>query len=268
MIVVAEPMDEEEVERRQTGNKRDLADFLEALDKQMKGGEGGMPLFKDLGGQGKEGEKGVISSDEDEGVQNNIQKEEEADDEEVEDHDENVLQELEESESEEDGDESDEDAKDIGPNPDVEGSIEEGAAGALEGNPEADTEAIGLAGVGNKKKVELPEKLPEMYVQVIYIKNYVNEKPVPRPTRLKKDDKWKVAVAIEELPPKPAYMANLGIVKRRKRVIEHRMVTEDDAEAGAYIRQLRNMSRAGRDWAKTQEEMFPGEPVLYKPGPG
>jgi len=265
MVIVAEPMDEEEVERRQTGNKRDLADFLEALDKQMKGGEGAVPLFKDLGDQGKESEKEAIPSDEDEGVQNNIQKEEEADDEGVEDHGEDDLQEPEESESEEDDDLSDvEDARDIKPNQGVRGSIEEDAVGALEGNPEADTGAIGLAGVSNKK-VEEPEKFPEMYVQVMYIKNYVNEKPVPRPTRLKKDDSWKVAVAIDELPPKPAYLTNIGVVKRRKRVIEHRMVTEDDAEAGAYIRQLRNMSRAGRDWAKAQEEMFPGEPVLYKP---
>jgi len=228
MIVVAEPMDEEEVERRQTGNKRDLADFLEALDKQMKGGEGAVPSFKGPGGQGKE---------------------EEADDEEV--------------------DESDvEDAKDIGRNQGVKGSIEKVAVGALEGNPEADTEAIGLPRAGNKKEVEQPEKLPEMYVQVMYIKNYVNEKPVPRPARLGKDDKWRVAVTIDELLPQPAYIANIGVVKRRKRAIEHRMVTEDDAEAGAYIRQLRNMSRAGRDWAKAQEKIFPGEPVLYKPGPG
>ena len=238
MIVVAEPIDEEEVERRQTGNKRDLADFLEALDKQMKGGEGAVPSFKGPGDQGKE---------------------EEADDDE----------EVEESESGEDDDESDvEDAKDIGRNRDVERSIEKDAVKALKGNPEADTEAIGLARAGNKKEVEEPEKFPEMYVQVMYIKNYVNEKLVPRPTRLGKDDKWKVAVTIDELPPKPAYMINIGVVKRRKRVIEHRMVTEDDAEAGAYIRQLRNMSRAGRDWAKAQEKIFPGEPVLYKPGPG
>lgn len=252
MVIVAEPMDEEEVERRQTRNKRDLADFLEALDKQMKGGEGAVSSFKDLGDQGKEVEKEAISSDEGEGIQNNIQKEEEADDGEVEDRSENDLQELEESESEEDSDESD----------------VEDAVGSLEDKPEADTGAIGLAGVGNKKEVEEPQKFPEMYVQVMYIKNYVNEKSVPRPTRLKKDDSWKVAVAIDELPPKPAYLTNIGVVKRRKRVIEHRMVTEDDAEAGAYIRQLRNMSRAGRDWAKTQEEMFPGEPILYKPSLG
>ncbi|PUU80571.1 mitochondrial protein Pet127-domain-containing protein [Tuber borchii] len=264
MVIVAEPMDEEEVERRQTRNKRDLADFLEALDKQMKGGEGTVPSFKDL--EYQEGEKEAISFDEDEGVQKNIQQEEEADDEGVKDHGENDLQELEESESEEDGDLSDvEDVRDIEPNQGVRGSIEEDAVGALEGNPKADTGAIGLARVGNKKEVQELEKFPEMYVQLMYIRNYVNEKPVPRPTRLKEDDSWKVAVAIDELPPKPAYMTNIGVVKRRKRAIEHRMITEDDAEAGAYIRQLRNMSRAGRDWAKTQEEMFPGEPVLYKP---
>ncbi|CUS11213.1 unnamed protein product [Tuber aestivum] len=272
MVIVAEPIDEEEVERRQTGNKRDLADFLESLDAQMKGGAGLSPSLKDLEDQGKDGEKGDIS-DEEEGVRKDIQEEEEADDEEVEDHGEDDLQESGESESEEESDESDvEDAEEIESNQGVKevtmGGVEGDATGALRDNPEGDSEATGLAGVGDGKEAKAPEKLPEMYVQVMYIRNYVNEKAVARPTRLGESDSWKVAVAIDELPLKAAYMTNVGVVKRRRRVTEHRMVTEDDAEAGAYIRQLRSMSRAGRDWAKAQEKMFSGEPVLYKPGSG
>ncbi|KAG0637715.1 putative mitochondrial membrane protein PET127 [Tuber brumale] len=259
MVVVAEPMDEEEVERRQAGNKRDLADFLEALDEQIKGGEGPVPSFKGLEDQGNEGKKGATSSDE-EDVQNDIQEEEEADDEEVE-----------ESESEEDGNESDiGDAEEVEPNQDVE-ETDEGSKediGALKGKPEEDAGAGGLVGVSGKKEVKEPQKLPEMYVQVMCIKNYVNDKAVTRPVRLKEDDSWKVAVTIDELPPRAAYLTNVGVVRRRKRATEHRMVTEDDAEAGAYIRQLRRMSRAGRNWAKAQEKMFSGEPVLYKPGSG
>ncbi|CAZ81435.1 unnamed protein product [Tuber melanosporum] len=251
MIVVAEPMDEEEVERRQTGNKRDLADFLEALDGQIKSGGGPVPSFKGL--------EGATSSDEEEDVQNDIQEKEE------------VNNEEEESESEEDGDESDVgDAKEAEPNQDVEETAEgsKDVAGALKGKLGDDAGARGPVGVSGKKGVEKPIKLPEMYVQVMYIKNFVNDKAVLRPVRLKENDRWRVAVEIDELAPRDAYLINVGVVKRRKKAIEHRMVTEDDAEAGAYIRQLRKMSRAGRDWAKAQEKMFPGEPVIYKPGSG
>lgn len=103
----------------------------------------------------------------------------------------------------------------------------------------------------------------EVLAFTLAIRNQVNGKYVLRPEDLGPLDKWSIEYSLDEVPnaERARSLYQACQTRRKKKHDGYLGVKEDDEQVIGYIRKLRQMSRAGAKWRKSQDEEDTALPI-------
>ncbi|KAL9112732.1 MAG: hypothetical protein Q9227_003035 [Pyrenula ochraceoflavens] len=123
-----------------------------------------------------------------------------------------------------------------------------------------ETDSIVTPGTANDTQARSNEILG----LVVHIRNLVNGTEVLRPNKPTANYRWTVDLKVLEIPGERARQLYERCQKRRKTLLDW----DGEKDVTAYIRKLRALSKAGREWVQGQNEQERGqEPVLlYEKG--
>jgi len=122
-------------------------------------------------------------------------------------------------------------------------------------HPVADDMAFleNMMGVEKESKASpSPVEPKEILAWKLNIQNSVNGTVVSRPDALKESDSWVVEYSLEQQSEAMGHRNYILCKNRRKAALE--LPQDEDRAAGYYIRQLVEMSRAGKKWRRQLDE--------------
>jgi len=97
------------------------------------------------------------------------------------------------------------------------------------------------------------------------IKNLVNGTGVKRPTHLQDGDKWEVGYNIAEFSTQARAWSIYSALRTRKKKAFHVRLTSDSDQVGQYQQYIQSLAAEGRDWEKLQDELDSGrEKIVFK----
>ncbi|KAL8823863.1 MAG: hypothetical protein Q9191_005488 [Dirinaria sp. TL-2023a] len=107
-----------------------------------------------------------------------------------------------------------------------------------------------------------PSEPKDLLAMTLTIRNKVNDKFVLRPQDLTSQDRWTVEYALADVQsPEKAWTLYRASQARRRKQLE----AEDEDEGKAadwYIRNLRELSRKGKEWRRRQDEIDKARPKV------
>lgn len=109
-----------------------------------------------------------------------------------------------------------------------------------------------IADLGKEIQQDQADK-KDLFALAVTVKNRVNGKVVERPSNITADDDWEVEYEFNEIEPehaRPLYMACHG---RRKQELAGRGEDDVNHASNEYIRVLRQISKAGREYRQEQD---------------
>jgi len=105
---------------------------------------------------------------------------------------------------------------------------------------------------------DLPAPAQEVLAMTLTIRNKVNDRYVIRPENLTAADAWTVEYALAEVEnPAKAWSLYQASQARRKKQLD-KADDDDDKTVEWYIRNLRELSRKGKEWRRMQDEIDRG----------
>jgi hypothetical protein len=108
----------------------------------------------------------------------------------------------------------------------------------------------------------------QLLAYTLRTQNYVNDRAVPRPDKLTEDDTWKVGYSLEEMEGARGWSLYKASKARREQFLNSMPVAESGATDGngirdIYLRNLRDMSRRGREFLKSNKKDLPQEKIVW-----
>ncbi|KAL8970042.1 MAG: hypothetical protein Q9183_001705 [Haloplaca sp. 2 TL-2023] len=102
----------------------------------------------------------------------------------------------------------------------------------------------------------------EVLAMTLTVRNKVNNNYVLRPDNLGPEDKWSVEYSVDEVSsPERARSLYQACQMRRKNKLDAESRSGDDGGADGYIQKLRDISRQGAQWRKSQDEKDKARPL-------
>ncbi|KAL9030071.1 MAG: hypothetical protein Q9196_001762 [Gyalolechia fulgens] len=103
----------------------------------------------------------------------------------------------------------------------------------------------------------------EVLAFTLTIRNKVNGAYVLRPTNLRSRDKWSIEYSLDEVanPQRATSLYHACQLRRKKKLDAGQERSKDDDQVDGYIRRLRQLSRAGAQWRRRQDEQDRKLPV-------
>ena len=107
-----------------------------------------------------------------------------------------------------------------------------------------------------------PNPAQEVLAMTLTIRNKVNDRYVIRPENLSSSDRWQVEYALSEVekPTKAWSLYQASQARRRKQL--DKADDDDDKTVETYIKNLRMLSRKGKEWREQQDEIDKGRPKV------
>ncbi|KAB8256054.1 mitochondrial protein Pet127-domain-containing protein [Aspergillus pseudonomiae] len=112
-----------------------------------------------------------------------------------------------------------------------------------------------LSEVENEVAEKAPNNGRELLAMTLVTKNFVNGRIVERPNDLKTNDQWTVEYELSVLKGEKARALYAACQKRREKALTGRGEDEQDVANNVYIRRLREISKKGRDYRKTENKL-------------
>ena len=107
-----------------------------------------------------------------------------------------------------------------------------------------------------------PNPAQEVLAMTLTIRNKVNDRYVIRPENLSSSDRWQVEYALSEVDkPKKAWSLYQASQARRRKQLD-RADDDDDKTVETYIKNLRGLSRKGKEWREQQDEIDKARPKV------
>lgn len=123
----------------------------------------------------------------------------------------------------------------------IEASIKANEINAdIEGDQEMDLEAL--------KAMAEKESRREVMGMTVMAKNFVDGNSVLRPDFLDETDKWTVDYSISEFSADRAWSVYNAMITRKQKHHVNRGPTGEAEEVGGYVRYIRGLARKGREW--------------------
>ena len=102
----------------------------------------------------------------------------------------------------------------------------------------------------------------EVLAMTLTVRNKVNNNYVLRPDNLGPKDKWSIEYSMDEVSsPERAQSLYQACQMRRKNKLDAESRNGDDGDVDGYIQKLREISRQGARWRKSQDEKDKARPV-------
>lgn len=141
-------------------------------------------------------------------------------------------------------------------------AITESASGELRvESPDTDFDTQADAPFLDTISSEIPEPptaAQEVLAMTLTIRNKVNDRYVVRPENLTAGDAWTVEYALAEVEnPAKAWSLYQASQARRKKQLDKKD-DDDDVTVQWYIRNLRELSKKGKEWRRMQDEIDKG----------
>lgn len=109
---------------------------------------------------------------------------------------------------------------------------------------------------------EPPSSTQEVLALTLTIRNKVNDRYVVRPEKLSSTDRWVVEYALADVSkPEKAWSLYQASMARRKRQLD-RADDDDDKTVDWYIKNLRDLSKKGKEWREKQDELDKAKPKV------
>ena len=107
-----------------------------------------------------------------------------------------------------------------------------------------------------------PNAAQEVLAMTLTIRNKVNDRYVIRPENLTSSDEWRVEYALSEVEkPEKAWTLYQASQTRRKKQLD-KADDDDEKTVEWYIRNLRELSKKGKEWRRQQDEMDRARPKV------
>ena len=107
-----------------------------------------------------------------------------------------------------------------------------------------------------------PDPAQEVLAMTLTIRNKVNDRYVIRPENLSSSDRWQVEYALSEVEkPEKAWSLYQASQARRRKQLD-RADDDDDKTVETYIKNLRGLSRKGKEWREQQDELDKARPKV------
>ncbi|KAL1981300.1 hypothetical protein VTN96DRAFT_2793 [Rasamsonia emersonii] len=111
-------------------------------------------------------------------------------------------------------------------------------------------------GQGEQQQQEQEQEQPrDVFAMLLSISSTVNGRPVARPTNLTAEDKWTIEYELSEIQGPQVWNYYQACQKRREKALSGRGEDETEVAGNAYLRKLREISKAGREWRKEQNRL-------------